>query len=1239
MDPERPGPRPGALSDLEAKLLAAAVGKRLFQRPAEPVQLGRYRLLGRLGQGGMSVVFRAQDPQLRREVAVKLLHSPRGQPDPEQLARLRREAHALGRLSHPNVVQVFEIGEADGQTFVVMELVRGTTLREWLRERPREPAEIVEMLAQAGRGLAAAHAAGIIHRDFKPENVLVGADGRARVVDFGLARANPGAPAETATGSLEAPLTKSGTVLGTPAFMAPEQLQDPGRADARSDQFSFCVMAHEALYGERPFEDLAAVAAGTLRPPPAGTKVPATLREPLLHGLRRDPAERWPTMDALLAALALPETAARPARRRWWLAGAGALAVLAIAGLAVPAWSNWREAEAAERALAAVEQQLAGLLADGASAAGPLVLANVADAQAGRAWARWARLLEQSQDAAAREAWAHAYVFAGGQVQARNEALLGLARAVGGRREGGTAGESGPGRTGRSTATRDGAQNPTDAPATTRDGAHGSTGAPAAPHAGGQAPAGTPAVARDGAQGLVGSPATMRDAANGLADSPATARDGAHGRADAPATARDGAHGLTDSPATTRDGAQGPITAPTSTRDGAHGPPGSPAAMRGGVRRGARSGSVAREAARVLALIAAEAPELSSAPELGPLRAAASPADTAVTPPASRDGEVPDREKAGIGPADSAAQLEQRLVDAEVPREVVALARAGLLDLSAATLLTLAGRAEPPTRARWRLAASALVAATGDDARALTLVVAAAAEPSVRDAALAEQAALLLRAGRIEEATRVLATRLAEVTPEPRPEAEALRDRLAALLAARTRLSLQFGDTDPWTAVAPAALRSDPLDRALIVDSEGGLLAAWSLVQRADRLLVELALEPSALAPDGMFVVRVAGAETAVQLELRVAAGHESPVLELRCAASISEPTTHADVDAVTRAADDEARTTGAAEGPSSATAKDPGRAAADDEARTAGAAEGSASPETAKDPARATTPDRAPREDASLATVASLGPVRGDGTHAPLRLQLDVAADALTCRVLDAGRWPALREQVTLPDRWVPGPLALELRGGEARMRVRLTELEVLGAVPATVEPPSPLARAAARLVDGDPEAAAAILADLTSPRARLWQALAAIQLARWQIAGASLERVLTDESGLAELQRWLRADPAGLAPALRHLLGEPRWLDLFARAWQRELDAPQLAPDVVRLVLAELAGLDARCGGAHACAALHQAHGRALVQIGEPVRARRAFEAALAAAPEDADGRALARQLVLDLALVGSP
>ncbi|SFF35550.1 Serine/threonine protein kinase, partial [Nannocystis exedens] len=445
MDPERPGPRPGALSDLEAKLLAAKVGGRLFQRPAEPVQLGRYRLLGRLGQGGMSVVFRAQDPQLRREVAVKLLHSPRGQPDPEQLARLRREAQALGRLSHPNVVQVFEIGEADGQSFVVMEFVRGTTLREWLHERPRALGEVVEMVSQAGRGLAAAHAAGIIHRDFKPENVLVGEDGRARVVDFGLARANPGAPAETSTGGLDAPLTKSGTVLGTPAFMAPEQLRDPGRADARADQFSFCVMAYEALHGERPFEDLAAVSAGRVRPPPPGTAVPAPLREALLRGLRTDPTERWPTMDALLAALAAADSraTARPRRRRWLL-GAGAVALAVAAVLGGRAWSARREAQASERQAVALEQRLARLLAAGEVEAAGHVLADVSDAQAGRAWTSWALLLEQAPGRSARAAWAHAYVFAGADAQARREALLGLARAAVATREEARSRASGP---------------------------------------------------------------------------------------------------------------------------------------------------------------------------------------------------------------------------------------------------------------------------------------------------------------------------------------------------------------------------------------------------------------------------------------------------------------------------------------------------------------------------------------------------------------------------------------------------------------------------------------------------------------------------------------------------------------------------------------------------------------------------------------------------------------------------
>jgi serine/threonine protein kinase len=315
VDPRRPDPRTGAMTELEAKLLAAGVAKRLFNKQADPVELGRYRVLERLGQGGMGVVFRAHDPQLRRDVALKLLHA-RGGVGREQQARLRREALALGRLSHPNVVQVFEVGEVDEHMFVVMELVRGTTLRAWLGERVRGVAEVVAIAGQVGRGLAAAHAAGIVHRDLKPENVLVGEDGRARVVDFGLARAmDGGAAVGVPAGSLEQPLTNTGTLLGTPAFMAPEQVRDPTRADARSDQFSFCVLMYEALYGERPFVERGGAEVGEIRAAPAGSTVPAQLRAALLRGLRGEPAARWPTMEALIAAIEAPVVVVAP--RRW----------------------------------------------------------------------------------------------------------------------------------------------------------------------------------------------------------------------------------------------------------------------------------------------------------------------------------------------------------------------------------------------------------------------------------------------------------------------------------------------------------------------------------------------------------------------------------------------------------------------------------------------------------------------------------------------------------------------------------------------------------------------------------------------------------------------------------------------------------------------------------------------------------------------------------------------------------
>jgi hypothetical protein len=227
----------------------------------------------------------------------------------------------MAQLAHPNVVPVFDVGTHGDQLFVAMELVRGVTLRAWLAARRRPWREVLDVAVQAGRGLAAAHAAGLVHRDFKPENVLVGADGRARVVDFGLARAVLGVEADVVLTPADAGLTGAGAVLGTLAYMAPEQKQG-GAADARSDQYSFCLTVHEALHGERPEAGVA-----------TGAGNPAWLDALLDRGRRVDPTERFTSMDELLDAIA-----AGP-RRRW---GAGRLALISLGLLAaagaVVAW-------------------------------------------------------------------------------------------------------------------------------------------------------------------------------------------------------------------------------------------------------------------------------------------------------------------------------------------------------------------------------------------------------------------------------------------------------------------------------------------------------------------------------------------------------------------------------------------------------------------------------------------------------------------------------------------------------------------------------------------------------------------------------------------------------------------------------------------------------------------------------------------------------------------------------------
>ncbi len=224
--------------------------------------VGRFRLMERLGAGAMGEVYSAYDEQLDRKVAVKLV-KPGVRSRSDISERLLREAKTLARLSHPNVVQVYEAGTFRERVYVAMEFVRGVTLDAWRKENADKASwkDVLGLFLAAGEGLLAAHRAGLVHRDFKPANVLVGADGRVRVLDFGLARteaADDETPSSEAlplddSHAMLATLTQTGSILGTPAYMSPEQWQAK-KVDARSDQFSFCVALYEALYGKRPFQ-------------------------------------------------------------------------------------------------------------------------------------------------------------------------------------------------------------------------------------------------------------------------------------------------------------------------------------------------------------------------------------------------------------------------------------------------------------------------------------------------------------------------------------------------------------------------------------------------------------------------------------------------------------------------------------------------------------------------------------------------------------------------------------------------------------------------------------------------------------------------------------------------------------------------------------------------------------------------------------------------------------------------
>jgi tRNA A-37 threonylcarbamoyl transferase component Bud32/tetratricopeptide (TPR) repeat protein len=264
--------------------------------------VGRYRLLQLVGRGGMGEVYAAHDPELDRRIAIKIMRADT-LPNDVEAQRMMREAQAIAKLSHPNLVTVYDVGTEGHRVFVAMELIEGDTVAAWLDRKRRSRDEILRVFIAAGRGLAAAHRAGIIHRDFKPHNVMVAADGAVRVMDFGLA-----ALRQTLHGPKAQRITRIGSILGTPLYMSPEQLCGQS-VDPRADQFGFCVALYEALYGERPFggdnfaELRAAVLEGRPRPAPLSSRVPARLRAILLRGLSVVPGRRHPDMETLLKAL------------------------------------------------------------------------------------------------------------------------------------------------------------------------------------------------------------------------------------------------------------------------------------------------------------------------------------------------------------------------------------------------------------------------------------------------------------------------------------------------------------------------------------------------------------------------------------------------------------------------------------------------------------------------------------------------------------------------------------------------------------------------------------------------------------------------------------------------------------------------------------------------------------------------------------------------------------------------
>ena len=352
---------------------ATADGTSGYRSQAAPMAvgeaIGRFTITGVLGRGGMGVVYAARDPKLGRLLAVKVLHRSVDDADERAQALLLREARAMAQVSHPNLVTIYDVGHDDGRAFIAMELIDGQTLGQWRRDTDAPWQQVLAHYAQAGEGLLAAHDEGLVHRDFKPSNVLRSDKGRVAVVDFGLARAvataeiaasgppDPRVPPSTEAVITADPrrthaatqqdlenLTRTGALVGTPAYMSPEQFRGEP-TDARTDQFAFCVALWEALFGVRPFEAsspvalMFAVIEGKRHEAPAGTQVPQTIVDALQRGLSPDRAHRFGGMRALLEALSAAPAQGAPAQSkptRLWL---GALAAAGAGVAALVVWA------------------------------------------------------------------------------------------------------------------------------------------------------------------------------------------------------------------------------------------------------------------------------------------------------------------------------------------------------------------------------------------------------------------------------------------------------------------------------------------------------------------------------------------------------------------------------------------------------------------------------------------------------------------------------------------------------------------------------------------------------------------------------------------------------------------------------------------------------------------------------------------------------------------------------------